>query len=117
MAYLNWLMMWFEAISGLRINLNKSEIIPVGRVTDVEVLALELGCKVGTLPSFYLRLPLGGPHISMAVWDEIEERFRKRLASWKRQYISKGGRITPIRIQSTLSCLLVYFMSLYCLPR
>ena len=27
--------MWFEAISGLRINLNKSEMIPMGRVIDV----------------------------------------------------------------------------------
>ena len=30
MMYLSWLLMWFEAISGLRINLNKSEIIPMG---------------------------------------------------------------------------------------
>ena len=115
MAYLSWLLMWFEAIAGLRINLNKSDIIPVGRVTNVEVLALELGCKVETLPSSYLGLPLGAPHNSMAVWDGIEERFRKWLASWKRQYISKEARITLIR--STLSCLPVYFMSLYRLLR
>ena len=30
MIYLSWLLMWFESISGLRINLNKSEIIQVG---------------------------------------------------------------------------------------
>ena len=115
MMYLSWLLMWFEAISGLRINLNKSEIIPVGRITYVDVLDLELGCKVGALPSSYLGLPLGAPHNSVAVWDGIEERFRKRLVLWKRQYISKGGRLTLIR--STLSCLPVYFMSLFCLPR
>ena len=79
MMYLSWLLMWFEANSGLRINLNKSEIIPMGRTTDVDVLALELGCKVGALPSSYLGLPLGAPHNSVAVWDGIEERFRKRL--------------------------------------
>ena len=61
MMYLSWLLMWFEAISGLRINLNKSEIILVGRITNVNVLALELGCKVGALPSSYLGLPLGAP--------------------------------------------------------
>ena len=44
-----------------------------------------------------------------------EERFRKRLAMWKRQYISKGGRITLIR--STLSNLPIYFMSIFQLPR
>ena len=28
--------MWFEAFSGLKINLNKSVIIPLGRVDNVE---------------------------------------------------------------------------------
>ena len=44
MAILSWLLMWFEAISGLSINLNKSEILLVGRVENAEVLASELGC-------------------------------------------------------------------------
>ena len=43
--------MWFEACSGLRINLEKSELILVGRVHNIDELALELGCKVGSLPS------------------------------------------------------------------
>ena len=42
--------MWFEVISGLRINLDKSEILLVGKVENLEELALELECKVGTLP-------------------------------------------------------------------
>ena len=107
--------MWFEACSGLKVNLEKSELIPVGRVNDIVDLALELGCKVGGLPSSYLGLPLGAPFKSEVVWDSVEERFRKRLAMWKRQYISKGGRLTLIR--STLSSLPVYFMSLFLLPR
>ncbi|WJZ99546.1 hypothetical protein VitviT2T_017981 [Vitis vinifera] len=84
MAILSWLLMWFEAISGLSINLNKSEILSVGRVENAEVLAFELGCKVGSLPSTYLGLPLGAPHKSVAMWDGVEERMRKRLALWKR---------------------------------
>ncbi|KAL6350687.1 hypothetical protein AAG906_028144 [Vitis piasezkii] len=36
-------------VEGLRINLEKSELIPVGRVHDIEDLALELGCRVGGL--------------------------------------------------------------------
>ena len=32
LTYLSWLLMWFEACSGLRINLEKSELIPMGRV-------------------------------------------------------------------------------------
>ncbi|KAL6321191.1 hypothetical protein AAG906_015535 [Vitis piasezkii] len=116
MDVLSWLLMWFEAISGLNINLNKSEIMPVGRVENAEVLASELGCKVGSLPSTYLGLPLGAPHKSVVVWDGVEERMKKRLALWKRQFISKGeGRITLIR--STLASMPIYLMSLMRIPR
>ena len=115
MTYLSWPLMWFEVCSGLKINLEKSELIPVSRVHDTKVLALELGCKVGGLPSCYLGLPLGAPFKSMVLWDGVEERFRRRLAMWKRQYVSKGGRLTLI--QSTLSSMPIYFMSFFYLPR
>ncbi|RVW54129.1 hypothetical protein CK203_092203 [Vitis vinifera] len=34
----------------LRINLDKSVLIPVGEVENIEELAVELGCKIGMLP-------------------------------------------------------------------
>ena len=58
MACLCWILFWFEAPSGLKINLEKSPIIPVGEVENVNHLACELGCKVVALPSTYLGLPL-----------------------------------------------------------
>ena len=114
-TFLSWLLMWFEAISGLKVNLDKSELIPMGNVENVEELASELGCKVGSLPSNYLGMPFGAPFKFVAAWDGVEERFRKRLIMWKHQYISKGGRITLIR--STLSNLPIYFMSILQIPR
>ena len=102
--------MWFEAVSGLRINLNKNQIIPIRPVVNVEELASKLGCGVGSLPTSYLGLPLGANHKALGVWDSVEERFRKRLASWKIQYISMGGRLTLIR--SILSSLPIYYLSL-----
>ncbi|KAJ9691214.1 hypothetical protein PVL29_013405 [Vitis rotundifolia] len=60
-------------------------------------------------------MPLAAPFKFIGVWDGIEEKFRKRLAMWKRQYISKGGSITLIR--STLSNLPIYYMSIFHLPR
>ena len=59
LTHLSWILLWFEAASGLRINLAKSEIIPVGEVVEMEELTVELGCRVGSLPSQYLGLPLG----------------------------------------------------------
>ena len=39
LKYLSWILMWFEVLSGLKINLNKSEIIPIGSVDNAEKLA------------------------------------------------------------------------------
>ena len=114
LAHLGCIIMWFEALLGLKINLGKSEIFPIGGRENAEAFTVELGCKAGTLPTTYLGLPLGAPHKSVGIWDLFEERFRRRLAIWKRQYISKGGRVTLIR--STLSNLLIYFMSIFRIP-
>ena len=101
LTHLSWIFLWFEAASGVRINLAKSEIIPVGEAEEIEELAIELGCRVGSLPSQYLGLPLGAPNRAPSMWDGVEERVKRRLALWKRQYISKRGRITLIK--STLA--------------
>ena len=108
-------MAWFEALLGLKINLEKSLLLPMGRVDGVERLALELGCNIGSIPTDYLGLPLGTKHRANYVWDGVEERLRKRLALWKIQYISKGGRLTLIK--SILSKMPTYLMSLFGLPR
>ena len=99
----------------MRINLDKSSILLVGDVGNLDLLALELGCKVGYLPTTYLGLPLGVRHKSTMVWDAVEEKFWKRPALWKRQYISKEGRLALIR--STLSCMRTYLMSLLKIPK
>ena len=33
LVYLNWILMWFEALSGLKINISKSVLLPVGSVS------------------------------------------------------------------------------------
>jgi hypothetical protein len=55
---LRCLLLCFEVVSGLKTNLSKSEIVPVGEVGDVEELASILGYGVALLPIKYLGLPL-----------------------------------------------------------
>lgn len=55
----------------------------------------------------YLGLPLGAFHKAVMIWDGVIENIDRRLAGWKKLYLSKGGRITLIK--STLSNLLNYF--------
>ena len=42
---LSRVLLWFEALFGMRINLDKSSILPVGDVERPDLLALELGCR------------------------------------------------------------------------
>ena len=84
-------------------------------MTNAVELVSELGCKIGSFPMSFLGLPLSAKHKNLGVWDSIEGRFRKRLASWKVQYISKGDRITLIR--SILSSFPICYLSLFRMPQ
>ena len=75
LTHLRWILMWFDALSGLRINLTKSEIFLAEGIENVEDLVAELGVQ-GWLSSLHV---FGPQHKSAGVWNPIEERFRKRL--------------------------------------
>ena len=102
---------WFEIVLGLKINLDKSKLVPMGVVPNFEMLVDALGCKQGSLPMKYLGLPLGAKWKDRAVWNPIIEKVERRLAGWKRLYLSKGGRLTLIK--STQSNLLTYLLSIF----
>ena len=75
-----------------------------------ELVAI-LGCRQSSLPMTYLGLPLGAKFKDRAIWNPILEKMERRLASWKRLYLSKGGKVTLLK--STLSTLLTYDLSLF----
>ncbi|RVW31726.1 LINE-1 retrotransposable element ORF2 protein [Vitis vinifera] len=90
LRYLSWVFLWFEAISGLKVNKDKSEAIPVGRVDYLENIVSVLGCRIGKLPSSYLGLPLGAPFKSPRVWDVVEERFKSACPYGRDNIFPKG---------------------------
>jgi hypothetical protein len=114
LVHLKCVLLCFEVVSGLRINLGKSEIATIGTVPDQHELASVLGGRITALPMKYLGLPLGARFKSKEIWNPILEKMEKCLAGWKRLYLSKGGRITLIK--STLSSLPTYFLSLFPIP-
>jgi hypothetical protein len=113
-GYLEALLVCFEAVSGLKVNLAKSVLVPVGFLEDVDQLASRLGCGIADLPLKYLGLPLGASFKLKEVWRDLEDMMVRRLAPWKRLYLSKGGRVALIK--STLSNLPTYMLSLFPIP-
>ena len=83
----------------------------VGAVYNFDLLMVVLGRKQGFLPMKYLGLPLGAKYKDKAIWNPILEKMERKLASWKKLYLSKGGQVTSIK--STLSNLPTYFLSLF----
>ena len=98
-------------MTGLKVNALKSEMVPIGEVSNVHVLAEILGCRIGSLPMTFLGMPLGVSHKSPTVWNPILEKIERELAGWKKMYLSKGGRL--MLLKSTLSSLPTYFFSFY----
>ena len=63
--HVRMLLLCFQAVTGLKVNALKNEMVPIGEVPNVSILAEILGCRVGSLPMTYLGMPLGGvPSIS-----------------------------------------------------
>ena len=59
--YVRLLLLCFQAMTDLKVNVAKSELVSIGEVNNVHVLAEILGCRVGALPMTYLGMPLGCP--------------------------------------------------------
>jgi hypothetical protein len=114
--FVTWaLFVCFEAVASLKVNLSKSILIPVGHVENVGQLAGLLDCGFGEVPLKYLGLPLGASFQLKTMWVGLEDMMLRRLAPWKRLYLSKGGRVTLIK--STLSNMPTYVITVsypYC---
>jgi hypothetical protein len=102
----------YEAMSGMKINYEKSEIFSIGLSLDEQMVAAEsLGCKIGVLPMKYLGMPVSCHKISKAQLNYVSEKTKKRLGTWQCEYLSSGGK--SILIDSCLSSIPMYTMGVY----
>ena len=69
----------FQAFTSLKVNVGKSEIVPVGEVGNISALSNILHCRVGSLPMKYLGMPLGTPFKTTFIWNPILEKMEKNL--------------------------------------
>lgn len=91
------ILLWFEAFAGLGMNAKKMKIFKINDCEDFVEVMSDWGCNEDTLPTSYLGLPLAAGNKAKEMWRPLIDRFRKRLAIWKRKYLTKGGRLVLIR--------------------
>uniref|UniRef100_A0A2N9J2H5 Reverse transcriptase domain-containing protein n=1 Tax=Fagus sylvatica TaxID=28930 RepID=A0A2N9J2H5_FAGSY len=80
LLYIRMVLTCFEAITGLRVNMAKSEMVSVGEVRNISELAEALCCHTSDLPLSYLGMPLGAAHKAVSVWNPILEKMERRLS-------------------------------------
>ncbi|GJX30864.1 RNA-directed DNA polymerase, eukaryota, reverse transcriptase zinc-binding domain protein [Tanacetum coccineum] len=84
----------FYLVSGLKINIHKSNIYGIGvNEEEVSFMANNAGCISGILPFTYLGLLIGSNMKSIASWKTVIDRFQLRLSSWKANLLSIGGSL------------------------
>ncbi|KAJ0836605.1 putative RNA-directed DNA polymerase [Helianthus annuus] len=112
---LNRILRCFYLSSGLRVNLAKSSMFGVGvDQAHVHMMASVLRCKPGIFPFKHLGLQVGANMNLIKNWDPVVNMFKKRLALWKANTLSFGGRI--MLVKSVLNALPTYYFSLYKAP-
>ncbi|WMV55258.1 hypothetical protein MTR67_048643 [Solanum verrucosum] len=94
--YLNLVIMLFEIISGLHINMLKSKIYPVNTAPNLNELANIMACEIGSYPATYLGMPLRAKYKEKEARNKVIKQVDKRLGNWHMQYLSMGGRLTLI---------------------
>ena len=67
-------------MTSLKVNVSKSELVPIREVDNAHALAEILGYRIGSLPMTYLGMPLGASHKSPSIWNPILENIQRKLA-------------------------------------
>ena len=80
----------FQAFTSLKVNVWKSEIVPIREVCNIQSLSNILQCRVGSLPMTYLGMPLGTLYKTPSIWNPILERMEKKLLGLEAALLVKG---------------------------
>jgi hypothetical protein len=117
-----FLVMWgpyltlFEKVSGMRINLSKSEFIPM-HLDDEKTheVAHILSCSRGTLPFKYLGVLLHVERLKREDIQPLVDKLIKRVAGWRGRLLAYSSRLTLIK--SCLASVPVYLLSFIKFPK
>jgi hypothetical protein len=115
-GHLKWIMVCFEQISGMKINYNKSDMVPVN-LGEEETLQYSriFCCKVGSFPFKYLGVPLYYEKLRREDIQPIVDKVINRILGWKERLLSYGAGL--VLLKACLASITIYLMSLIKFPK
>jgi hypothetical protein len=95
---LSQILNFFGNCSGLRVNLNKTEVFPIrcDEATVTEAL-IDFPGKIGKFPGKYLGLPLHTRQLRRVDVQPLLDKIGGRIPGWKGKLLSMAGRETLVK--------------------
>lgn len=107
-----FLLVCFEAMSGLKIILDKSEVFVLGYSLEDQLRIVDnLNCKLSAFPTTYWGMPFTKSKISTTRFDPLVGRVASRAEPWRGMFTSKGSK--TVLISTNLASLRMFMMGLY----
>jgi len=105
----------FTLATGLKVNFNKSQMVPVNVAQEkLQLLPTNFGCETGSLPFTYLGLPLGITKPRVEDFLPLVTKCEKRLQATS-IFLSQVGRLQMTN--AVLTALPMYHMCIFLLPQ
>jgi hypothetical protein len=104
------ILMLYEKVSEMRINLSKSEFIPMN--LDVDHV---LNCPLGSLPFQYLGVPIHFEKLKREDLQPIINKLVKKVAGWRGRLLAYNSRLVLIR--TCLASIPIYLLSYIKFPK
>lgn len=106
----------FEAASGLKISLEKSQIFMAGMCeSQRQAILSAFPFEPGTLPVRYLGLPLTTKRMTVSDYSPLIQKIKNRIGSWTNRFLSFAGRLQLL--QSVIASLTNFWLSAFRLPK
>jgi hypothetical protein len=115
-CHLKWLLVYFENLSGMKINYSKSDLTTINLGEEESNKYDKIFCyKVGKFPFKYLGVLLHYKKLRREDIQPIVDKIIKRISGWKGNILSYEARLTLLR--ACLTSISIYLMSVVRFPR
>ncbi|KAL0356478.1 UNVERIFIED_CONTAM: putative ribonuclease H protein [Sesamum radiatum] len=100
----------YEAISGQRINKDKSSFTVDKRTSNLRIQCIQqvTGFHLKHLPITYLGAPLFKGNKKGVLFDDLVQKIKNRISGWEKALLSHGGRLQLIK--SVLTAMPTYLL-------